>query len=114
MKEKYKELLYKSLTEDTHLWQIQGCGAADWSWTEYHSPYYGKRENETQIRFYVGNLNFGTCVFVNGVYSMSFKVLPFSKLSKAIKNMKRYIKIKQDKEYNEMLSNIINSKDIQS
>lgn len=108
MKKEFKEMLYKSLTEDIDDWNKFGCGAADWSWTEYCSKYYVSENN--RIRFYVGSLNFGTCVFINGQYTMSFKVIPFSKLHKAIKNMKKHVTDKNDKAFNDMLRKVYNER----
>lgn len=110
MKKEFKEMLYKSLTEDINDWRKEACGAADWSWTEYWNKSYGSRKENNEISFCVGSLNFGTCVYVNGQHVMSFKVLPFSKLHKAIKDMKKHIKSNKDKEFNDMLRNVLDSR----
>lgn len=86
IKTKYKDLLLYSLTVDKNKWSIESHGAADVSWIEYHSPKY------KNIEFCVGHLNFGTCVFINGRIGFSFFSLPFTKLSSAIKEMKKCVK----------------------
>ena len=111
-KKDYEKLLLKSLTEDIDSWESVGYGAADCSWVEYHSKEYGTKEENNRISFCVGNLNFGTCAYINGCIGIQFRVTPFSKLSKAIKAMKKHVKAKEKKNYDINLSNIINSQDI--
>lgn len=107
MKKEFKEMLYKSLTEDMDTWKEEICGAADWSWTEYWSKPYVAKHTSSEVLFCVGSLNYGTCVYINGRYAMKFKVLPFTKLHRAIRRMKKTMQKQNDKKLNETLKNIL-------
>ena len=67
------------------------------------------KEENNRISFCIGNLNFGTCAYINGRIGIQFRVVPFSKLSKAIKVMKKYVKTKGKKGYETNMKNIIDS-----
>ena len=108
-KKDYEKLLLKSLTEDIDSWESVSYGAAAYSWVEYHSKEYGTEEESNRISFCVNNLNFGTCAYVNGYIEIQFRVTPFSKLSKAIKTMKKHVKTKDKKGYETNMKNIIDS-----
>ena len=113
-KKDYEKLLLKSLTEDIDSWESVGYGAADCSWVEYHSKEYGTKEENNRISFCIGNLNFGTCAYINGCIGIQFRVTPFSKLSKAIKTMKKYVKTKDKKGHEINMKNIIDSYKLQN
>lgn len=93
----YKDMFIESLMDDTKHWKVEHMAAAGCSWSTYYSPDYG------EISFFVDDLNFGCGVYIDGRVSFSFRVLPFTQLSKAIKIMKRYVIKKQVNEYQNKL-----------
>lgn len=85
VQEMYKKLLAESLRYDTKLWTRVETSSWDESWVEYHSPTYNG------ITFVVGHSAFGTAVFIRGSYVFSIRILPFSKLWRLRREMKKVV-----------------------
>lgn len=97
-----KNLLIESLSNDYHKWTISYHAGADWQWVEYHSPEYDRH------RFHVGNLNYGTCVSIDGLIKRTIFVWPFSKLWKLQRRMKGHVKENQNQHHEGMIKEALN------
>ncbi|MNW28179.1 hypothetical protein D3C74_49970 [compost metagenome] len=85
VKKSYKNMLLNSLEHDAKNWTRVDSAAADWSWSEFHSPQY------RNIVFQVNRLDKGTCVFVSPTYGFSLSIFPLSKLWWARRKMIKLI-----------------------
>ena len=97
-----KKLLIESLSNDYCKWTISHHSGAGWQWEEYHSPKYDR------YRFHVGNLNYGTCVSIDGLIQRTVFVWPLSLLWKLQRRMKAYVRNNKNEQYEGMIKEALN------
>lgn len=99
--EKLRAKLLESLEKDYDKWTIDHCAGYDMSWTQYESPKYGS------ISFVIGHLNFGTAVFIKGMYAYSLNCKPWNMFGKQARlelAVKKYIKDREKKAHEAYIS----------
>lgn len=96
MQKDYKKKLLNSLLNDTDSWEIksQYNKFEDKMNCSFVSKEYGDSEIGAKISFRVDDVSYGTCIFIDRYSVIRLNVYPFTKLSRAIKKMKKHMEYK--------------------